>query len=117
MSESRDRLSTADVVAAGERAARNEGREGGTGVLAPPDARDLKAHWDHIQASFVDEPRRSVEEADGLVAETMQRIAQRFAAEREELERQWTRGDDVSTEDLRVALTRYRAFFDRLLSM
>jgi hypothetical protein len=47
----------------------------------------------------------------------MQRIAQRFAAEREELERQWTRGDDVSTEDLRVALTRYRAFFDRLLSM
>jgi len=72
--------------------------------------------WQTIQASFVDEPRQAVEQADGLVADLMQRLAASFSEERERLESQWDRGDDVSTEDLRVALTRYRSFFDRLLS-
>jgi hypothetical protein len=72
--------------------------------------------WHEIQASFVDEPRESVAEADALVADLMQRLAASFSNEREQLESQWDRGDDVSTEDLRVALTRYRSFFDRLLS-
>ena len=64
----------------------------------------------------MDEPRRAVEEADELVAQLMQRLAEGFAAERERLEQQWGRGEDISTEDLRVALQRYRAFFQRLLS-
>jgi hypothetical protein len=64
----------------------------------------------------VDEPRDAVAEADALVADLMQRLAAGFSHERERLEGQWDRGDDVSTEDLRVALTRYRSFFDRLLS-
>jgi hypothetical protein len=72
--------------------------------------------WQEIQASFVDQPRRSVEEADRLVADLMQRLAASFADERNRLEEQWDRGDDVSTEDLRLALTHYRSFFDRLLS-
>jgi hypothetical protein len=72
--------------------------------------------WREIQASFVDEPRESVEQADALVSDLMQRLADGFSSERERLESQWDRGDDVSTEDLRVALTRYRSFFDRLLS-
>jgi hypothetical protein len=72
--------------------------------------------WQQIQAGFVDEPRRSVEEADRLVADLMQRLAAIFSDEREQLENQWDSGDDVSTEDLRVALTRCRSFFDRLLS-
>ena len=46
----------------------------------------------------------------------MKRLAQGFAAERERLEQQWGRGEDVSTEDLRIALQRYRGFFQRLLS-
>jgi len=46
----------------------------------------------------------------------MQRLAATFSDERQQLEGQWDRGDDVSIEDLRVALTRYRSFFDRLLS-
>jgi hypothetical protein len=46
----------------------------------------------------------------------MQRVTGGFSTERERLEGQWARGEDVSTEDLRVALTRYRSFFDRLLS-
>jgi hypothetical protein len=72
--------------------------------------------WQEIQASFVDEPRTSVEQADALVADLMQRLAAGFSDERQRLEGQWDRGDDVSTENLRVALTRYRSFFDRLLA-
>ncbi len=72
--------------------------------------------WREIQVSFVDEPRESVAQADALVAELMQRLASSFADERGRLEQQWEGGEDVSTEDLRVALTRYRSFFDRLLS-
>ena len=71
----------------------------------------------NIQTQFVDEPRRSVEQADELVASAMKRLAEIFANERETLEQNWDRGDDVSTEDLRVALQRYRSFFDRLLSV
>jgi hypothetical protein len=78
---------------------------------------DLRDRWTDVQAGFVDEPRSAVERADGLVAEAMQRLADSFAKERKALEDQWSRGDDVSTEDLRVALQRYRSFFDRLLSI
>lgn len=77
----------------------------------------FRNRWTDVQAGFVDEPRRAVEQADRLVAEVMQRLAQVFADERSTLEGQWDRGDRVSTEDLRVALQRYRAFFDRLLSI
>jgi len=77
---------------------------------------DLRDRWTDVQAGFVDEPRSAVERADSLVAEVMQRLADSFATERKALEQQWSRGDDVSTEDLRVALRRYRSFFDRLLS-
>jgi hypothetical protein len=76
----------------------------------------FQRRWEGLQAGFVDEPRRTVEQADELVAQVMQRMAEGFAAERERLEHQWGRGEDVSTEDLRVALQRYRAFFRRLLS-
>jgi hypothetical protein len=72
--------------------------------------------WREIQTSFVDEPRTAVEQADALVADLMRGLATTFSEERERLESQWDQGDDVSTEDLRVALTRYRSFFDRLLS-
>ena len=78
---------------------------------------ELSRRWSDIQASFVDQPRHAVELADSLVAETMQRFAQTFAAARENLEKQWDRGEKVTTEDLRVTLQRYRAFFDRLLSV
>jgi hypothetical protein len=77
---------------------------------------DLRARWDKAQIGFVDEPRAAVEEADSLVATVVKRIAEQFAAERAELEHQWDRGDNVSTEDLRQALRRYRSFFDRLLA-
>lgn len=78
---------------------------------------EFEQRWSEIQTSFVDEPRRSVEQADTLVAELMQELASGFSETRGQLEAQWdNEGDDVSTEDLRVALTRYRSFFNRLLS-
>jgi hypothetical protein len=81
------------------------------------DLHDFRSRWDSIQTGFVDEPRTAVEKADSLVASVVQRIAEQFAGERAQLEKQWDSGDNVSTEDLRQALKRYRAFFDRLLSV
>jgi hypothetical protein len=77
----------------------------------------FQSRWSDIQTSFVDEPRQAVEQADSLVAEVMQRLAQGFSEERSRLEKQWDRGEDTDTEALRQALRRYRSFFDRLLSM
>ena len=78
---------------------------------------DFRSQWSKVQTGFVDEPRRTVEDADKLVAAVMQRLAEGFANERSGLEKQWDRGDNVSTEDLRLALQRYRSFFDRLLKL
>jgi hypothetical protein len=86
-------------------------------LMPSSDIRDLKTRWTSVQATFVDTPREAVASADRLVAETIQRLAQSFANGRSTLEQQWDRGDEVSTEDLRQALRRYRSFFDRLLSV
>jgi len=121
--------STADLARAGERpaaAAAPAGQPGSTETLTQPGAapllpedevRDLRNRWDNIQAGFVDEPRRAVEDADALVASAMKRMAEVFASERSQLEGQWDRGDDASTEDLRMALQRYRSFFGRILAV
>jgi len=77
----------------------------------------FRTQWDAIQTGFVDQPRAAVEQADALVSQVVTRLTDVFKRERSTLEGQWTKGDDVSTEDLRVALTRYRSFFHRLLSM
>jgi hypothetical protein len=86
-------------------------------LFSAEEAKDFRGRWDAIQASFVDEPRQVVEQADSLVAVAMKRLAEMFAAERARLEGQWDRGDNVSTEDLRLALQRYRSFFGRILSV
>ena len=88
-----------------------------TALLSQDEAKSLRGQWDSIQVGFVDEPRQAVERADALVAGAMKRLAEMFAAERERLEKQWDRGDSVSTEELRQALRRYRSFFGRLLSV
>jgi hypothetical protein len=92
--------------------------DGGNPALFPTNELDeLRNRWNTIQTGFVDEPRRAVEQADGLVASAMKRLAEVFADERSRLEKQWDRGGDVPTEDLRIALQRYRSFFHRLLSV
>jgi len=86
-------------------------------LFSAEEAKVFRGRWDAIQVNFVDEPRQVVEQADGLVALAMKRLAEMFAAERARLEGQWDRGDNVSTEDLRLALQRYRSFFGRILSV
>jgi hypothetical protein len=86
-------------------------------LFAQNDAQDFRARWEKTQIGFVDEPRKAVEQADELVVGVIKRLAEVFAAERQKLESEWDKTDNVSTEDLRVALRRYRAFFDRLLSV
>ena len=81
------------------------------------EGRGFHTRWDGIQTGFVDEPRAAVEQADALVGEMLKRLTDEFTAERTRLEEQWSRGDNVSTEDLRIALKRYRSFFERLLSI
>ena len=88
-----------------------------TPLFPENEATNFRNRWTEIQGAFVDEPRRAVEQGDALVADVIKRLASSFADERSKLEGQWGRGDNVSTEDLRVALQRYRAFFDRLLSV
>ena len=86
-------------------------------LLDPKDREAMTRRWRDIQADFVDQPRKAMRDADALVAGLMQQMAQMFSQERSQLEAQWSRGDQVSTEDLRVSLQRYRAFFERLLSV
>jgi hypothetical protein len=85
-------------------------------VLPADRTAGYRGRWDDIQSRFVDDPRSSVEQADTLVLEVVQDLQTTFGSERSSLEAQWQSGEDVQTEDLRVALRRYRSFFDRLLS-
>lgn len=91
--------------------------KGAQPLFPSSEAEGFRSRWVEVQTGFVDEPRNAVEQADGLVAEMMKRLATVFADERARLEEQWSRGDDIGTEDLRQALRRYRSFFDRLLSV
>jgi hypothetical protein len=88
-----------------------------TPLFSPDEAKEFRVRWDTIQGGFVDEPRLAVQQADSLVAGAMKRLAEVFADERSKLEGQWDRKESVSTEDLRLALRRYRSFFGRLLSV
>ena len=91
--------------------------EARTMVFSDDEAGQFRTRWTDIQAAFVDSPRSAVERADALVGDTVKRLADVFSDERARLEGQWDRGDNVTTEDLRVTLQRYRAFFDRLLNV
>lgn len=102
------------VVEADVSPSRDEGV--GESLAVNEDARAFRSRWNEIQVRFVDDPKSSVQQADGLVNETMEWLAHTLSEERTKLESQWERGDDVSTEDLRLALQRYRSFFNRLLS-
>jgi hypothetical protein len=120
--EPADHLDREGVMSVGPETSPSAGRpvteSEATEPLLPAEQSDqFEQRWNDIQASFVDQPRQAVEQADTLVAELMQELASGFSDTRSKLEAQWdNEGDDASTEDLRVALTRYRSFFNRLLS-
>jgi hypothetical protein len=106
-----------DPAAAASDAPARGVKEGPTPLLDGTQLEATIRRWKDIQAAFVDEPQQAVQDADALVADLMQGLAQVFAAERQHLEAQWSRGNQASTEDLRVSLQRYRSFFQRLLSV
>ncbi len=115
-------LSTADLVAAngakdGSMKMGKAAGEQNLPLFAQNDTQDFRSRWEKVQIGFVDEPRTAVVQADELVASAIKRLAEIFAGERQKLETEWDKTDNVSTEDLRVALRRYRSFFDRLLSV
>jgi hypothetical protein len=121
--EARDAERTPSTAQLAAQGARNDSGDEEPGerderepLFAGEDSERFRKQWQEIQGHFVDDPRRAVEEGDALVATLMQQLAETFADERSSLEQQWDREGDVSTEDLRVALQRYRSFFDRLLS-
>ena len=95
----------------------DEDKHGSTPLFVTTEADSYRSRWEKIQTGFVDEPRQSVEHADELVAAVIKRLAEVFADERGRLERDWEKNESVSTEELRIALRRYRSFFDRLLTV
>jgi hypothetical protein len=103
----RPRYDGSPADAASERAA----------LFEPAVLNDFNTRWSEVQTGFVDEPRSAVQRADALVSDVINRIGDSFSRERAQLEQQWDRGGDVSTEDLRLALQRYRSFFSRLLTL
>ena len=127
-------LTTADLAAAAEpgrpadapveearpRAAAPSGRAGDeqlAPLFSPDGASDFQKRWDAVQIAFVDDPKQAVQRADELVAQVMKSLAETFSNERAKLEGQLNAKDGASTENLRVALQRYRSFFQRLLAL
>jgi hypothetical protein len=107
-----------EVVERGEmRDERGTAAEAEAPLFSAEETAQLRTRWESVQAGFVDEPRAAVEEADGLVRQVMDRLTDGFSDQRERLEREWGERDEVSTEDLRMALRHYRSFFDRLLRL
>jgi hypothetical protein len=91
--------------------------DSGNQLIQKRQLEDFRTRWTTIQAGFVDEPRKAVHDADELVSSAIQQITEGFRDQRGQLEKQWTQGNEASTEDLRLSLQRYRAFFERLLSL
>ena len=102
---------------AGPAAARPDPQDHGGPLLGDEHCRRFRSRWESVQASFIDEPRQAVADADALVREATDELHGVFERDRRQLEGIWDRGDQVSTEDLRVTLQRYRSFFERLLSI
>lgn len=126
MTEHRDDITTSDIAGATARPTDEEAPKTTTAeddrterpsLFSEEDGHHLRSEWDAVQTAFVDDPRAAVARADELVARTIQNLAESFSNERSRFEGQWGQGEDVSTEDLRVAFQRYRSFFDRLLSI
>jgi hypothetical protein len=86
-------------------------------LFSNDEEKNFRERWQNIQTAFVDEPRQAVEHADELIAEILQHLARRFSDQRSRLESEWEHSDKASTEELRLALRRYRSFCDRLLSI
>ena len=91
--------------------------DGALALFSSDEVDQFRTEWRGLQSDFVDSPRDAVQHADQLVAQVMQSLATTFADHKKSLEGQWSQGEQVETEELRVALRQYRAFFDKLLTV
>jgi hypothetical protein len=112
-------LDTVDTDEPGTRSGAHTADQHAAGEEAPPlfdaDAvTSFRGRWQDVQTGFVDDPRRAVRDADELVAAVISALASSFAEHKGDLEAQWREGEPA-TEELRVALRRYRSFFDQLI--
>lgn len=89
----------------------------GDSLFGERDLSELRSRWNDVQAGFVDDPRACVQKADSLVSSAVEQLTASFSHTRSRLEDQWSRGEEASTEDLRIALKHYRDFFDRILAV
>lgn len=110
------RLETEEEMAA-DRSTERTASEADGDLFAEDELAGLRARWDNVQAGFVDDPRECVQKADSLVSAVVDQLTAGFSDARSRLEEQWARGEEASTEDLRVALKKYREFFQRLLAV
>jgi hypothetical protein len=76
---------------------------------------DFRSRWDEVQRGFVDDPNQAVKAGDELVTQVIQSLAESFDAQRRQSDGHIDAARD-STENLRVALRRYRSLFERLLT-
>jgi hypothetical protein len=107
----------AERQAAETRAPSDVAPEGLEPLFEDNEAKKFRTQWLNIQSRFVDDPREAVKQADELVSSILKSVTMGFSDRRVSLEKQWNSGENISTEDLRVALKRYRSFFDRLLTL
>jgi len=111
----REQASEPQVVSMEEHRAKTAATE--ASLIPKRQMEDLRSRWTSIQANFVDDPRKAVEEANALVSSALKQIEESFRDQHGQIQKQWTKGADASTEDLRIALQQYRMCFDRLLSL
>jgi hypothetical protein len=112
-----DSSESPDIENRNARGNRDEDQRQLAPLFVPEAAEDFRSRWDAIQIGFVDDPSLAVRSADELVAQVMKSLAETFSRERTQLEGQFKEAEDTSTENLRIALCRYRSFFQRLLSL
>jgi hypothetical protein len=110
-----DETTQDDVVQ--QKPAETQQDEGAAPLFTGEEVDRFRTEWRGLQSDFVDSPRDAVQHADQLVAQVMQSLATTFADHKKSLEGQWSKGEQVETEELRVALRQYRAFFDKLLTV
>jgi hypothetical protein len=115
-------LTTADLAASANRPSASSNERPATDTkLAPLFTDDaataFRSRWDVVQRSFVDDPREAVRAGDELVAQVIKSLAESFSDQRSALENGLNQESQSTTENLRLALRRYRSFFERLLAI
>jgi hypothetical protein len=84
--------------------------------LLSNESEELRSRWTSIQAQFVDQPCTSIEQADALIADAIERLSKALGIQQSQLRERWLNHDDVSTEELRLTLQEYRTFLNNLFS-